>query len=261
MQSQSPTDFSASGAGDTSSYFDVILQNAKVNAMLLLDRGGIMMQANQAFLQTFGYEAEDLIGKHFRLLFTEEERHTSMPEREVQHVMVNGTATDVNFMLRKDGQAVWVSGESIRLSENADGCCIVKIIQNIHAQKLLETFLTEANELLDVVLQSVKHAALVVLDSGLRIVRVNEVFYEWFDIPKTDLEGLRSSTLEHAVWTNPETQRALRNALVTGAALKDFRVSYTRADGTEHALCMHFRMVEISTGDRHMLLVITEDKK
>ena len=72
---------------------------------------------------------------------------------------------------------LWVAGESVLIEDN-EKTYIVKVIHNIHAQKQLERFLLQSHEFIDTIFDSIKESALLILDSSIRIIKVNQCFYK-----------------------------------------------------------------------------------
>jgi len=54
---------------DTTTFFDDYCCKAKLNCILIMDDNGAILGTNQAFLDNFGYDKNDLKGEHFRTLF------------------------------------------------------------------------------------------------------------------------------------------------------------------------------------------------
>ena len=70
--------------------------------------------------------------------------------------------------MHKDGNKVWVTGESVLIEKTDDNTTyIVKVVHNIHAQKQLERFLLQSHEFIDTVFDSIDESALLMLDSRL----------------------------------------------------------------------------------------------
>ena len=149
---------------DTSDFFYLTWVNSVQNAMLIIDGNGYIIAINQSFQTQFGYAETDIIGKHFRLLFTREDQQLQKPEMEIATVKENGSAEDTNYLMHKNGTAVWVKGESVLVEANT-AIYISKIIHNIHSQKVMERFLIESNDFVEKILKNITDA-LIVLDNS-----------------------------------------------------------------------------------------------
>ena len=119
-------------------YFESLFNNAVENNVLLMDKDGIIIAINNAFSNCFGYNSEDILGKHARTIFTPEDRERKKPEEEIANVLRAGQASDDNYLVKKDKTKIWVSGESTLVKNNNGDLRILKIIQNIHQQKNLK---------------------------------------------------------------------------------------------------------------------------
>ena len=111
--------------------------------MLVLDLTGKILDVNQAFLKTFGYVKDFLIGKNFSLLFIKDDKLKQLPENELEEAIKTGSANDENYILKGDGHPIWVNGESILIEESGKQY-IIKIVQD--TQKLLEEELMRKNK-------------------------------------------------------------------------------------------------------------------
>jgi PAS domain S-box-containing protein len=128
---------------ETSTLFRKLFHNAGITSMLVLDLTGKILDVNQAFLKTFGYVKDFLIGKNFSLLFIKDDKLKQLPENELEEAIKTGSANDENYILKGDGHPIWVNGESILIEESGKQY-IIKIVQD--TQKLLEEELMRKNK-------------------------------------------------------------------------------------------------------------------
>ena len=176
---------------------------------------GEILDVNEAFHIRFGYLPEDLIGKNFSLLFTEKDREINKPERELQTVTTDGSASDENYIVHKDGSKLWVTGESVLIENKDRETCVVKVIHNIHAQKQLERFLLQSHEFIESIFDSITDSALLLLDSSIRIIKVNSAFVKMFHLQKEPVKGSRLSDIDNDFWLRPDVKQEVVNFLVT----------------------------------------------
>ena len=187
---------------DTTGFFNDIFKHAKENSVIIMDLEGNILQVNKAFKNAFKYYDKDVTGKHFRLLFTEKDRLAKKPEKEINDVIRFNSKSDNNYLLTKKGAALWVMGESVMAGNEANERFIVKIIQDIHTQKQLESFLLESREFIDVLFESIKDASLITLDSMLRIIKINKAFIKMFELEKKPEQGSRLNHLNRYSFTS-----------------------------------------------------------
>ncbi|MEO6948194.1 MAG: ATP-binding protein [Ginsengibacter sp.] len=161
--------------------FNTLFDRANVNSFLILDEKGIIKDINHGFTKHFGYEHEDLAGKKFDMLFTNEDRNKGLPDKELKNTLDLGQANDMNFMLKKDKTKVWVSGESILVKNEGNEKFIVKIIQNIHFQKKSERLIERIKSFGEIILKTIDDAVLII-DNNMNIIKSNKAFDKLFYI-------------------------------------------------------------------------------
>lgn len=127
-------------------FFKMMFENAVITSILVMDPQGTILDANYGFKKCFGYSGESLIGQNFSMLFIEEDLLKNLPEKELKQVMATGSANDENFLRQEDGSRTWVHGESIYTKDDKGQEFIVKIIQDINEEKVLEHELKKINE-------------------------------------------------------------------------------------------------------------------
>jgi PAS domain S-box-containing protein len=161
-------------------YYHALFDRPKSNSALLIDHNGIILETNRAFLMSFGYEREDLVGAHFAMLFSEADQKKDLPDREIRTVLDEGQSFDNNYLVNKDNTLTWVSGESLLLVNPQGQKCILKIIQNIHTQKESEYSIMRLNSFNENILGSIEDAV-IVLDKELTILKANRSFTQLFN--------------------------------------------------------------------------------
>jgi two-component system CheB/CheR fusion protein len=119
---------------DNLDYFHALFRNTQENSVLLIQPDGIIAAVNTAFSGNFGYTNQDIVGKHSNILFTEEDQKKGLPEAEIKKTLKTGQSNDNNYLVNKNGEKIWVSGESILMKNEEGQKMILKIIQNIHKQ-------------------------------------------------------------------------------------------------------------------------------
>lgn len=131
---------------DSSLFFKMMFENATYTAILVMDVEGVILDANYGFKVCFGYPKESLVGKNFSILFTEEGLNKNLPERELKGVLTKGSHNDDNYLKRADGTPTWVHGESIYIKDKEEQEFVVKVVQDINEEKVLENELKRVNE-------------------------------------------------------------------------------------------------------------------
>ncbi len=150
-----------------SKLIESIIENSQKTSIFLIDPQGTILDFNTTVTKTFGFERSDLIGQYFGKLFIDKDQRAGLPEQELAGVLADGCADDENYIVRKNGEPLWCSGESIRIKTQDDDTLIVKIIVNIHKQKEMEYHLVAKTE----ELQQAKQNLLITNEELVRKVK------------------------------------------------------------------------------------------
>ena len=242
----------------TDGFFNEIFTRSKENSIILMDKTGKILEFNKGFLNAFGYSKKDLKDKNFEILFTPADREQNKPTIEVKRTLREGSSSDNNYLVNKDGIPIWVLGESILVKNNEGESFIVKIIQNINTQKKLEGFLLESNEFIHTVFDSVQDAAFVILNSELRILRANKMFLKLFKLSKADVTEIQLLKLENPFWKMAEVKKQVTDILVKNTSMKNVPFKYKNAQFKTKDLTITSKLMENEGMGRTILLVIKE---
>lgn len=88
---------------------DIVLSQIEGYVIILLDKDGYIQNWNKGAEKIKGYQANEVIGQHIRLFFTQEDQLASKPEQLIQHALQHGVTQDEGARQRKDGSIIWVS--------------------------------------------------------------------------------------------------------------------------------------------------------
>lgn len=123
---------------NSSLFFKMMFQNAEYTAIIVMDTDGTILDANYGFKKCFGYSKEMLIGQNFSRLFIEDDILSGLPERELTGALQKGSFNDENYLRQADGTATWVHGESIYIQDEEGQGFILKVVQDINEEKVLQ---------------------------------------------------------------------------------------------------------------------------
>lgn len=221
-----------------------------------MDKSGTIININEAFHIRFGYVVEDLAGKNFAVLFTEEDKEINKPERELQSVLLDGSCNDENYLIHKGGNKVWVTGESVLIENTEQHDYIVKVVHNIHAQKQLERFLLQSHEFIDSVFDSIEESALLMLDSRLRMIKVNKAFVKMFELKQPPDEGGRLTEIDNPFWQRPDVKQEAINFLVMNNVNEAKVFELETKSGDTKKISFHGKLIEGIPGTERKLLVM-----
>ena len=126
-------------------------------AIFLLEPGGQVASWNAGAEQLKGYEAEEIIGRHFSVFYTQEDRDRNHPGHELEIAAADGRYEEEGWRVRKDGSRFWANVTITSLHDDAgDLVGFAKITRDLtvrreaeEAQRLATEELGRVNEELD----------------------------------------------------------------------------------------------------------------
>ncbi|MDH6169172.1 PAS domain S-box-containing protein [Variovorax boronicumulans] len=89
--------------------FRLIVDGVKDYAIFMLDPGGYIVSWNTGAKANKGYEANEIIGKHFSVFYPPEVAATGFPDTELRVAREVGRFEDEGWRVRKDGSRFWAS--------------------------------------------------------------------------------------------------------------------------------------------------------
>ena len=89
--------------------FRMLVQGVADYAIYMLDPEGHITNWNLGGERIKGYPASEIVGQHFSIFFTEEDRATGEPAREIATAAREGRFEGEGWRVRKDGTRFWAS--------------------------------------------------------------------------------------------------------------------------------------------------------
>ena len=133
----------------TSALIDLWLRQARDQAVVVMDAQGIVSGWLGAAELLLGFEAQEAVGRHIALIFTEEDRAGGYPDHELRVAAEDAYSEDSRWHVRKDGTRIWVSG-SVSAVRDAAGKVLgfIKVMRDLTDQREnLERFQHEVGAL------------------------------------------------------------------------------------------------------------------
>jgi PAS domain S-box-containing protein len=76
-------------------------------AIFSLDADGVIMSWNEHAQRLKGYNAEEIIGRHFSIFYPEDQITSGYPQAELGWATEKGFHVDEGWRVRKDGSRFW----------------------------------------------------------------------------------------------------------------------------------------------------------
>ncbi len=143
-------------------------------AIYMLDPGGIVTSWNQGAMRFKGYQAAEIIGQHFSIFYTEEDKKAGLPQQALQTAEREGIFENEAWRVRKDGTRFWahVVIDPIR-SDAGELVGFAKITRDLTERKNVAEALRRSEEQLGILIQGVTDYAIYMLDPEGRVTNWN----------------------------------------------------------------------------------------
>ena len=134
-------------------------------AIYMLDRDGHVTSWNPGAKRFKGYEAEEIIGRHFSTFYRETEREQKVPALALEEAERTGRFEREGWRVRKDGTQFWahVIIDAIR-SPKGELVGFAKITRDLTERRAAEAKLRESEQQFRLMVQSVTDYAIYMLD-------------------------------------------------------------------------------------------------
>lgn len=143
-------------------------------AIYMLDPRGHVTSWNPGARRFKGYEADEIIGRHFSTFYTDAERAQNVPALALQEAERTGRFEREGWRVRKDGTQFWahVVIDAIR-SPEGELVGFAKITRDLSERRAAEAKLRESEQLFRLLVQSVTDYAIFMLDVRGRVASWN----------------------------------------------------------------------------------------
>ncbi|CAB3783589.1 hybrid sensor histidine kinase/response regulator [Pararobbsia alpina] len=154
--------------------FRLLVTSVSDYAIYMLNPAGFINSWNTGAQRFNGYVASEIIGQHFSVFYTEEDRASGKPARALNTAATEGKFEDEGWRVRKDGTRFWASVvvDPIR---TANGRLIgfAKITRDISERKAAEDALRESEDRFRLLVQGVTDYAIFMISPTGEITNWN----------------------------------------------------------------------------------------
>jgi PAS domain S-box-containing protein len=125
--------------GPGSDLYRLLVENVRDYAIFALDVGGHVLTWNAGAHHLKGYEADEIIGRHFSIFYESEAIEAAFPQFELETAAREGRFEDEGWRLKKDGSRFWAN-VIITAIRDAQGTLVgyAKITRDLTERKLAE---------------------------------------------------------------------------------------------------------------------------
>ena len=188
-------------------------------AMFFLDKEGHVATWNVGAKRANGYDADEIIGKHFSILYPPSDVAARKPQHELDVAAREGHFEEEGWRVRKDGTMFWASIvlTAIRDERGDHVIGFAKVTRDLTERKLHDDAISQSEERYRLLIQSVKDYAIYMLDPDGHVVSWNEGAHRLKGYTQDEILGEHVRAFYTiADQTSQHPEHELRRALADG---------------------------------------------
>jgi len=235
-------------AVQTDESFRLLVENVRDYAIFMLDPEGHVVTWNRGAERIKGYEAAEIVGRHFSTFYLPEDAATGICDAELRDAQKYGRLEAEGWRLRKDGSRFWAAVVITALFDD-DGTLrgFAKVTRDVTERQQVTAALLEHERLL----AEAQHLARLgswEWDLGTNRLTWSDELFATFGLSPTEFEPKYEAYLERL---EPEDRQVIR-ALVTRCRETGepyvFDHQVTRPDGSRRWVQGRGRAIRDETG-------------
>lgn len=94
----------------TAEFYSQVIDSLQDYSIFTLDNDFKINSWSSGSTKIFGYESDEIIGRHFDIIFTEEDIQNGIPQTEIKAALLEGRATDNRWHICKDRSSFYANG-------------------------------------------------------------------------------------------------------------------------------------------------------
>jgi two-component system, LuxR family, sensor kinase FixL len=167
----------------------LLIDGIKDYAVFMLDPSGHVASWNDGARRIKGYDADEIIGRHFSVFHTPEDINTGKPERGLEIALRTGAYEEEGEQVKKSGERIWAS-TLVNALYSGTGMLkgFARITRDITERKMAEVALVTSETLLRAVVDGSPDAIIAIGPSGI-IQSINKNGVSMFGYERQELVG------------------------------------------------------------------------
>jgi len=175
--------------------FRSLVEQVQDYAIFMMDPQGRVVSWNAGAERCKGYCAAEIIGKHFSVFYTKEDRKSGVPAKELEAARSAGSVEREGWRLRKDGSRFWASVTITALyDESGELAGFGKVTRDVTERRRAEEALQRSRTLFERLFENAPDAVVVVDNHGV-IRKVNQQAEVLFGYLREEILGKRVEIL------------------------------------------------------------------
>lgn len=158
---------------DSERRFRLLVEGVVDYAIYMLDPAGRITNWNAGAERIKGYQADEIVGEHFSIFYTDEDRAAGKPDLSLETARRAGRFEDEGWRIRKDGKRFLASIVIDAIYEDGELIGFAKIIRDITERHEAQQALLESERQFRVLVSGVTDYALYMLDPAGNVTSWN----------------------------------------------------------------------------------------
>ncbi|HEY9682365.1 MAG TPA: PAS domain S-box protein [Oculatellaceae cyanobacterium] len=157
--------------------FSALVAGVKDYAIFMLDPNGLIQTWNAGAESINGYEPYEIIGQHFSIFYSTEDKTSGHPRNELETALREGRYEEEGWRVRKDGSKFWASVVITAIYDNGNLLGFAKVTRDLTDKKKADEKEREAarrEEIFRLLVAGVADYAIFMLDPNGNIMTWNE---------------------------------------------------------------------------------------
>jgi osomolarity two-component system sensor histidine kinase TcsA len=113
-------------------------------AIFALNKSGHITTWNEGAKRIKGYTRDEILGKHFSIFYTTEDKERNHPAFELQQALKNGSYEEEGWRVKKDGTVFWAAVTITPIMSKEGG--FIKVTRDLTERRRYESKLEEARD-------------------------------------------------------------------------------------------------------------------
>src|SRR5262245_63888000 len=121
---------------ESEDFYRSLIAQVKDYAIFTTDPRGVITTWNEGCKNVLGYDRDEFIGQHIKMLFTPEGVASGGADKEIEITTEDGSASNDRWMMRKSGERFWASGITTAMRDD-DGNLTgyIKVMRDLNERK------------------------------------------------------------------------------------------------------------------------------
>lgn len=167
--------------------FRLLVEAVKDYAIFMLDPNGKIISWNAGAERMKGFQAHEIIGKHFSIFYRSEDITKGVPMRMLERAIMKGSVSDVGIRVRKDGSSFWADVSMSPLRDKAGRLQgFVKVTRDVTERRTTEKALYESEARFRQLMSS-NFIGFMILDDKGYVQEANEACLKLLGYPREEL--------------------------------------------------------------------------